>query len=143
MQDSIERSIVIAAPIERVWELVTEPGWWAPSDTVVDGDRTPGSVVVRESEKWGRFPVEVVELRPMSYAAFRWASMFPGTDVTPGRTTLVEFAVADTAEGIRVSVTESGFAQLTASDDIKAQGFESNSEGWTSQLSSLGDRARA
>ncbi len=143
MQDSIERSIAIAAPVERVWELVTEPGWWVPTDVAVEADRTPGSVVVRESDKWGRFPVEVVQLRPMSYAAFRWSSAFPGGELTPGRTTLIEFTVTPTDDGVRVSVTESGFSQLDAADELKTQSIESNSGGWTEQLSSLGNRAEA
>lgn len=50
MQDTIERSIAISSPVERVWELVTEPGWWVPTDVPVEVDRTPGSIVVRESE---------------------------------------------------------------------------------------------
>ena len=54
MQDTIERSIAISAPVEKVWELVTEPGWWVPSDVEIAPDRTPGTVVIRESEKWGR-----------------------------------------------------------------------------------------
>ncbi len=142
MQDSIERSIAIAAPIERVWDLVTEPGWWVPTDgPSADTDRTPGHVVVRESQKWGRFPVEVVELRPMSYAAFRWASTFPGDDLAPGRSTLIEFTVTPSDDGVRVSVVESGFAGLAASDEVKAKGIESNSDGWTDQLASLGRRA--
>ncbi|MGH8862352.1 MAG: SRPBCC domain-containing protein [Jatrophihabitantaceae bacterium] len=143
MQDTIERSIAIAAPIERVWDLVTEPGWWAPNDVPVEPDRTPGHVVVRESEKWGRFPVEVVELRPMSYAAFRWASTFPGEDLTTGRTTLVEFTVTRMDDGVRVSVTESGFARLEAPDEVKARGIESNSGGWSEELASLRNRAEA
>jgi uncharacterized protein YndB with AHSA1/START domain len=143
MQDTIERSIAITAPVERVWELVTEPGWWVPSDAPVETERTPGQVVVRESEKWGRFPVEVVELRPMSYAAFRWSSTFPGADLTPGRTTLIEFTVTPTDDGVQVSVVESGFAKLDAADDLKAQSIESNSGGWTEQLSSLCSRAEA
>jgi uncharacterized protein YndB with AHSA1/START domain len=49
MQDTIERSITISAPLERVWDLVTEPGWWVPSDAPITADRTAGSVVVRES----------------------------------------------------------------------------------------------
>jgi uncharacterized protein YndB with AHSA1/START domain len=143
MQDRIERSITITAPLERVWDLVTEPGWWVPSDVPVDADRTPGTVVVRESEKWGRFPVEVVDVRPMTYAAFRWASTFPGEDLAAGRTTLIEFAVTPTADGVRVSVTESGFSQLDASEGLKRQGIESNSDGWTEQMSSLRDRAQS
>jgi uncharacterized protein YndB with AHSA1/START domain len=139
MQDTIE----LSAPVERVWDLVTEPGWWVPSDVPVDADRTPGEVVVRESEKWGRFPVEIVELRPMSYAAFRWASTFPGDELTPGHTTLIEFTVTPTDDGVRVAVTESGFSQLDAADELKAQSIESNSGGWTDQLSSLRNHAEA
>lgn len=146
MPDTIERSIAITAPLERVWDLVTEPGWWVPSDAANESgqpDRTPGHVVVRESEKWGRFPVEVVELRPMTYAAFRWASSFPGEDLAPGRTTLIEFTVTPTDSGVQVSVTESGFAQLEATDELKSQSVESNSGGWTEELSSLRNRAEA
>ncbi len=143
MQDTIERSIDIAAPVDRVWELVTEPGWWVPADTPVPADRTAGAVVVRESEEWGRFPVEVVELRPRTYAAFRWSPSYPGGDLTPGRTTLIEFTVTPTDGGVQVAVRESGFAQLDAPEELKAQSIESNSGGWESQLASLRERSAA
>jgi uncharacterized protein YndB with AHSA1/START domain len=141
--DRIERSIAIAAPIEKVWDLVTEPGWWVPADVPVRPDRTPGHVVVRESEKWGKFPVEVIELRPMSYAAFRWASQFPGEGLAPGRTTLVEFTLAPAGDGIRVTVVESGFAALDAPENVKAKGIQENSSGWEEELGLLRDRATA
>jgi uncharacterized protein YndB with AHSA1/START domain len=141
MQDTVERSIAINAPLERVWDLVTEPGWWVPSDEPVEANRTVGTVVNRESQKWGRFPVEIVELRPMSYAAFRWSSAFPGAELTPGRTTLIEFTLTPTADGVAVSVVESGFAMLDAPDALKNQTVESNSDGWTSQLDALRVRA--
>jgi uncharacterized protein YndB with AHSA1/START domain len=143
MQDTIERSITITAPLERVWDLVTEPGWWVPTDVPVAAERTPGAVVVRESDKWGRFPVEVVELRPMSYAAFRWSSAYPGDDLAPGRTTTVEFTVTPTDDGVVVSVVEGGFAQLAAPDELKNQSLESNSGGWDMELDSLRGRAEA
>jgi uncharacterized protein YndB with AHSA1/START domain len=147
MQDRIERSIAISAPLDRVWDLVTEPGWWVPTDAQTDAPteavRSAGSVVVRESEKWGRFPVEIVELRPMTYAAFRWASTFPGDDLAAGRTTLIEFTVTPTDDGVRVGVVESGFAGLQTTDDVKAKGIENNSDGWTDQLAALGTRAEA
>lgn len=141
MQNTIERTITIAAPLERVWELVTEPGWWVPTDIPVGDVRTPGTIVVRESEKWGRFPVEVVELRPMSYAAFRWSSAYPGDDLSPQRTTLIEFSVTPGDDGVAVSVVESGFAELDAPDELKSQTLESNSGGWTEELESLRTRA--
>ncbi|HEV7192508.1 MAG TPA: SRPBCC domain-containing protein [Jatrophihabitantaceae bacterium] len=143
MQDTIETSIAISAPLDRVWDLVTEPGWWVPSDAGTDADRTPGAVVIRESEKWGRFPVEVVEMRPKTYAAFRWASSFPGSDLDAGRTTLIEFTVTPSDTGVTVAVVESGFSKLDATEEIKAQSFESNTGGWGQELASLRTRAEA
>ncbi len=143
MQDTIERSIDITAPLDRVWDLVTEPGWWVPTDAPVTADRTPGAVVVRESEQWGRFPVEVVELRPQTYAAFRWSPTYPGGELTPGRTTLIEFTVTPTDDGARVAVKESGFAELDATEEVKATGIQNNSDGWTAQLAALRDRSAA
>ncbi|MGI9002113.1 MAG: hypothetical protein ACR2GH_10630 [Pseudonocardia sp.] len=33
--DRIEREILINTPLDRVWDLVSEPGWW-----IGDGDRS-------------------------------------------------------------------------------------------------------
>ena len=143
MQNAIEDEITINASLERVWELVTEPGWWVPTDKEVTGERSPGAVVVRESAKYGRYTVEVVELNPRTYAAFRWASLFPGEEPTPGKATLVEFSLAETVGAVRVSVRESGFADLDASDEVKQSGLTSNTEGWRIELGDLGQRAEA
>ena len=62
--DRIEQQIVINAPLDRVWDLVSVPGWWVPTEVETEPDRRPGSQTVRESARWGRFPVEVVEIRP-------------------------------------------------------------------------------
>jgi uncharacterized protein YndB with AHSA1/START domain len=144
MQDSIERSIAIAAPLERVWTLVTDPGWWVPTDEPAEPvPAEEGLIVVRESEKWGRFPVEVVELRPMSYVSFRWASAFPGAELLPGHTTLIEFTLTPNGDEVQVTVLESGFSTLDTNDEAKTQGIESNSDGWTQQMSYLRDQVLA
>jgi uncharacterized protein YndB with AHSA1/START domain len=141
MDDRIERQITINAPLDRVWDLVTEPGWWVPTNTPVPIDRTPGSVTVRESEKWGRYPVQVVQLDPQTYAAFRWASTFAGAELQPDNTTLVEFRVEPVGDTVSVTVVESGFANLPASEDVRAAGYASNSDGWTQELASLKERS--
>jgi uncharacterized protein YndB with AHSA1/START domain len=143
MQDTIERSISVAAPLERVWNLVTEPGWWVPSDSGQTAEPRPGNVVVRESQKWGRFPVEVVDVRPMTYVAFRWASTFPGEDLAPGRSTLIEFTLTPGDDEVEVRVVESGFAGLDAPENVRDKSFESNTDGWRQELESLRNRAQA
>lgn len=141
MEDRIEQEITINASLDRVWELVTEPGWWVPTQVEGEIDRTPGHVTVRESAKWGRFPVEVVRLDPQTYAAFRWASQFPGEELAPGKTTLVEFFVNPIADGVTVRVVESGFVTLDATEAVRTSGIEDNTEGWREELGALKARA--
>jgi uncharacterized protein YndB with AHSA1/START domain len=137
MDDRIEREITIEAPLERVWDLVTRPGWWVPTEVEEPVDRTPGHQTVRESAKWGRFAVEVVEMKPRSYAAFKWASQFPGEPLAPGRTTLIEFFVEPAGDAVGVKVVESGFASLDADEAVRKAGFEANSQGWEMELAEL------
>src|SRR5215813_9215880 len=129
MEDRIEHSVLIEAPLDRVWELVTEPGWWVPSDAGAPIDRTPGAVTVRTTARYGSFPVEVVRLEPKVYAAFRWASAFAGEAPVEGKATLVEFHVAAEDDAIRVTVVESGFASLAVPEDVLRKEFEGNVSG--------------
>ena len=143
MDDRIEQAVTINAPLDRVWELVSEPGWWVPSTVTAPADHTPGHQVVRESEKWGRFPVEVVRVEPKTYAAFRWASQAPGAELAPGNTTLVEFWVALAGDSVRVTVVESGFAALDAPASVREEAWKDNTGGWQLELGSLKERAEA
>jgi DNA-binding transcriptional ArsR family regulator len=50
MEDRIEQQITINAPLDRVWQLVSEPGWWVRV-TVVEGARRPqGAARVRMND---------------------------------------------------------------------------------------------
>jgi uncharacterized protein YndB with AHSA1/START domain len=143
MEDRIEQQITINAPLDRVWQLVSEPGWWVPSTSVAPIDHTPGHQVVRESEKWGRFPIEVVRAEPQTYVAFRWASQFPGEELRAGNTTLVEFAITPIGDAVQVTMTESGFTELDAPDSVREQAWKSNTGGWSDELASLRERAES
>ena len=143
MEDRVEQDMMINAPLDRVWALVSEPGWWVPTAAVAPVDHTPGHQVVRESEKWGRFPVEVVRVDPKTYAAFRWASYAPGAELTAGNTTLVEFWVEPVGDAVRVCVVESGFAVLDAPDSVREQARKENTGGWQEEMAGLKERAEA
>ena len=72
--DRIDRSIEIDAPAERVWDLVTRPGWWI-NEGAVDPEpdvRVEGTPTVLTHPKYGEFRLETVESRPPSYIAYRW-----------------------------------------------------------------------
>jgi uncharacterized protein YndB with AHSA1/START domain len=144
MDDRIEQEITIGAGLERVWDLVTRPGWWVPDEKHEQDapDRSHGSLTVRESEKWGRYVIEVVRLEPMSYAAFRWASEFPGERPAEGNSTLVEFFVKPLGDGeTSVTLVESGFTGLLG--DRGAAAWQANTGGWREELASLKERSEA
>jgi len=143
MEDRIEQDIMINASLDRVWELVSEPGWWVPTAAVAPVDHTPGHQVVRETEKLGRYPVEVVRVDPKTYAAFRWASHEPGADLTAANTTLVEFRLEPAGDAIKVSVVESGFAAIDAPDAVRTQAWKDNTGGWQEEMAGLRERAEA
>src|SRR5262245_3855934 len=140
MDDRIEQQITINASLDRVWELVAQPGWWVPTDVEHPADARPGGRTLRESAKWGRFMIETVRIDPQTYAAFRWASHFPGDDsLAAGKTTLVEFAVTRIDDVVTVSVTESGFASIEASEEVRTAGYEGNVSGWREEMNLLKD----
>lgn len=134
VQDKIEREIVINAPVQRVWELVSEPGWW-----IGDGDRSAqrrwkeGDLDVIEDPKYGRFPLRTVAAEPPTYVSFRWVPGIPEDGAEPGPTTLVEFWVLERDGGTVVRVVESGFAAVPNPDDA----IKGNTEGWIFQLDVL------
>lgn len=132
--DRIEREILIDAPVERVWRLVSEPGWWIgdgdPSRRTVERD---GGVVIVDFPPYGRFPVLLVSSDAPRYLAYRSgddASRVPGED----NSTLVEFFVSEQSGGTLLRVVESGFESFYPSPERRATAVEENVEGWRIQL---------
>jgi uncharacterized protein YndB with AHSA1/START domain len=139
--DSIEREIVIAAPVDRVWSLVTEPGFWVAEGNPTKPDLREGATVVAEHDEYGKFPVRIERVEPQRYISYRWASTFPGEEPREDNSTLVEFTLAGEGDKTRLRVVESGFSKLNAPEDTRRKSFDSNVEGWPSVLDKLRQRA--
>jgi uncharacterized protein YndB with AHSA1/START domain len=88
--DRIERETLIAASPDRVWSLVTEPGFWVAPTGV---EATTGETTVAHHDEYGDFPVRVEKIEPKTYVAYRWASAFTGQELRDGITTLIEFTL--------------------------------------------------
>lgn len=136
--DRIEREIVVAAPAERLWEVLTRPEhvdrWFEGMTTQVD--LRPGGAMVLVSEEFGKIEAVVEQVEPPRRFAFRWAR-HPDTPVAEGSATLVEFTLTPEGEGTRVRVVESGFASTDAVKVDQARHAEANSQGWRQVLDSL------
>jgi len=134
--NTITRTLDLAHSQERVWAALTTlegiTGWFGSH---ADGQITPGHDVHMRWEQYddakGTLEIKVVE--PMSVFAFSWS--INGAPEGDPRRTYVEFALEPTGSGTRLTVTESGFAQLP--DEWLEASYQGNSEGWRTELGEL------
>ena len=136
--DRIERSIAIAATPERVWQIVSEPGWWINEGTVrphrID-DNDDGTVTVHD-ETHGAWRLRVERLDEPRYAAFRWIGR---EDDTEGAGTLTEFWLDEAEDGVTLRVVESGLDNIP--EERRDAYRRENSHGWEAELAAARDAA--
>ncbi|MEE1816198.1 SRPBCC domain-containing protein [Streptomyces sp. SP18ES09] len=141
-EDRIEREIHLDAPVERVWTLVAQPGFWVAEEASPPGTvAREGETMVARNPQYGDFPVRVEKVAPPTYLAYRWASAFPGEDLTDGNSTLVEFTLAQEGPGTLLRVVESGFASLAGPEELRTGAVRDNSGGWPQVFDALKKRA--
>jgi uncharacterized protein YndB with AHSA1/START domain len=141
--DRIERDVLIAAPVERVWELITSAehlGRWF-GNAGAEIDLRPGGTLTLS---WNEYPaahgrVETVE--PPHHFSYRWLTSGDAQEATPGNSTLVEFMLAAEGGGTRVALVESGFDGLDLDADRRAGRFADHTRGWPLELDELADYA--
>jgi uncharacterized protein YndB with AHSA1/START domain len=140
--DRIEKDIMLDAPLVRVWAAISDSGqfgtWFGMR---VDGPFVEGATVTGEITETAvddevaarqrphagtpvTLQIEAVE--PLARLAFRWNPL-PDIEMT----TLVEFLLTETDDGVRLRIVESGFDALPAED--RGSAFDANSEGWAIQ----------
>jgi uncharacterized protein YndB with AHSA1/START domain len=142
--DSVEREIVIAAPIERVWELITVPehvqAWYA-----FDGAKLalrPRGLIEHFWKEHGRYRGVVEEVKPPTLLSY-WYSNVPDADPEPGRQTHVAIRLESTSQGDAtvVRVTESGLASLEISPEERRAYLAATTDGWEGGLTALKEHA--
>jgi uncharacterized protein YndB with AHSA1/START domain len=147
MSDTIEREITIAAPLERVWDLITQPehvGTWF-GDAGAEIDLRPGGAIALRWDEYGTVHGRVERVEPMTLFSYRWAPYKdPGGDEPDdGNSTLIEFMLTETDEGTRLRLVESGFTSLDATPERQQELRQGNVDGWSIELGHLEEHARA
>jgi uncharacterized protein YndB with AHSA1/START domain len=140
--DRIEREVMIGAPPERVWAVLTEPahvGTWFGTGSPAEIDLRPGGLMVLDHGEHGRYSTLIVKVDPPRAFSYRWASGYPGVVATSENSTLVEFTLEPADGGTVLKVVESGFDAIEIPVEREASaGFESHSGGWTGVIEKVG-----
>ena len=133
----IERDILIDAPVETVWAVVTEPehisGWFSDS---VELDLRPGGRAVLHWNDHGSVQGRVERVEPPHFFSFRWV-VHHGADFAEANSTLVEFSLSADGDSTRLKVVESGFRDVAGPEDEKQRHFDSHRRGWELELGQL------
>jgi uncharacterized protein YndB with AHSA1/START domain len=139
--ERVEREVLIEAPVEVVWSVVTEPDHMARwlSDSVEIDPRAGGDAIFGWDEI-GFTHARVERIEPPRLFAFSWVPVLAknaSQDVAEGNSTLVEFRLSEEGGGTRLRVVESGFDRLDGSAEANRTSAEDHLRGWERELSEL------
>ena len=127
--DRIERTVELAHPPAKVWAALTTAeglGAWFGNEAAIDL-RPGGSARMRWSEEGYTAHMQVERVEEPAVFGFTWHIF--------GLRTYVEFTLEPAGAGTRLTVTESGFAQLP--DDLYRKAYDGNTDGWAKELGEL------
>ena len=138
VEDKIEREVLVAAPRQRVWEIITQAehvGTWFGDSAEVD--LRPGGAIVLRWDKYGTMYGTIEKVDEPNYFSYRWNPGILDEKPASDASTLVEFTLTAQGEQTRVRVVESGFSRLPRNESERAEQFKDNTDGWTIQLRDL------
>jgi uncharacterized protein YndB with AHSA1/START domain len=145
--DRIEKKILLHAPRQRVWRALsdaTEFGTWFGmkfDGPFVVGAKMRCSIAptqvnaevakAQKSHEGIPFEITIEQIEPERVFSFRWHphAIERGVDYSGEPTTLIVFALEEVADGVMLTVTESGFDQIPLARRAKA--FTANDQGWS------------
>ncbi|HET9169535.1 MAG TPA: SRPBCC domain-containing protein [Actinospica sp.] len=132
--DRIERTVEIGKPPARVWAaLTTAEGLSAWFGQQAEIDLRPGGAARMSFGE--EFTAEMRVERVEEPTVFGYTWHIYGLPQEDPRRTYVEFTLEPIAAGTRLTVVESGFAQLP--EDAYKTAFEGNTGGWAQELGEL------
>ena len=135
--DHIERELLIEAPVDVVWSVVTEPEqinrWFTDGAEL---DLRPGGQGAFSWKGFGKVVLQVERVERPHRFSFRWSHP-EGEQPHPGNSTLVEFTLRDEGGNTRLRVVESGLTAIDWTDDQKSEFYDSHTSGWDRHLGDL------
>jgi uncharacterized protein YndB with AHSA1/START domain len=142
MADRIEKQIEIAAPVSRVWQVLTDSrqfGEWflVKMDGPFVAGQPVGGQITHPGYEHLRMEIMVKTIEPETFFSYTWHpyAIDPNVDYAQEPSTLVEFRLQATATCTLLTVTESGFDKIPSVRRDKA--FRMNDGGWSQQMNNI------
>lgn len=134
--DRIERTVEIARPPSTVWAALTTAeglGTWFGDEATID--LRPGGTARMAWDHGFTNELRVERVEEPTVFAFTW--QIYGLPEDDQRRTYVEFTLEPVDAGTRLTVVETGFAQLPP--DPYREAYDAHTDGWARELGELVD----
>ncbi|MFD6389190.1 SRPBCC domain-containing protein [Nocardia sp. NPDC055029] len=132
--DQIVRTVELAHPPATVWAAITTAeglaSWFGNTAEI---DLRPGGDMRMTWNEGFAADMRVERVEEPTVFGYTWP--INGLPDDDPRRTYVEFTLEPVGAGTRLTVVETGFAQLP--DDLHKEAFEGNVGGWKSELGEL------
>ncbi len=143
MQDFIEKSITLNAPLSRVWRAITDSEQFGTWFKVRFGAPLQVSMPVKGQVTYPGYEhleMQVIhrDLFPGTYFSFTWCPYSDGAPEGQDRETLVEFKLRSVGSQTYLTIVESGFMALP-DDARRDEAFRMNAQGWDAQAKNIAD----
>lgn len=143
MADRIVKTVMLEAPVSRVWRALADPSEFGQWFRVrLDQPFQPGSLSTGQMTYPGyeHYPwrATIERMEEERFLSFRWHDFDEqsGLPISEQPTTLVEFALEPAADDrTKLTITESGFESLPESRRIEV--MRGNTEGWNIQAENI------
>jgi uncharacterized protein YndB with AHSA1/START domain len=153
--DRIEKKVLLRAPLKRVWRAISDShefGTWfglkfdgpfvegAPIQGVIVPSTVNAEIAELEKPHEGVvFDITIEKIEPERLFSFRWHphAVERDVDYSAEPTTLVVFTLDQVAEGVMLTITESGFDRIPLAR--RAQAFLANDAGWSTMVRAIED----
>ncbi|MEU4604159.1 SRPBCC domain-containing protein [Kribbella sp. NPDC023972] len=132
--DRIERTVEIKHEPAKVWAALTTAeglGTWFGHQATID--LRPGGSAQMSWTSGDEAEMRIERVEEPTTFGFTWHIY--GLPAEDPRRTYVEFTLEPIDAGTRLTVVETGFAQLP--EDEYRKSFEANTQGWTSEIDEL------
>jgi uncharacterized protein YndB with AHSA1/START domain len=134
--DRIERTVEIAHPPGKVWAALTTAeglsAWFGQEARI---DLRAGGLAWMKWDSGHTADMRVERVEEPTVFGFTWH--INGLPEEDPRRTYVEFTLEPSGAGTRLTVVESGFAQLPG--DAYRTAYDGNTRGWACELGELAD----
>ena len=148
--DRIEKHVVLKASLDRVWEALPDSrqfgAWFGMTldGAFVAGQPITGHIaptqvdpeVAKMQQPYAGTPVGFLidRIEPKTLFAMRWHpfAIDPEIDYSDEPMTLIVFTLEETADGVALTITETGFEHIPA--HRRAAALTANDGGWAKQM---------